>query len=169
MVGEVDLEALELEVGVDDGADAAPFHGDDGADVVVHHAVQALDLVPRLAEVVGGAVQAHRLHHAGEDVAVAVELLQVGEDLGVDRRGVVVQQRAGVAQQVEAHAPQLFAGELLVEHLEQESGVAGVALLAGRDVVGDGGEPLDLGGEGVAALAHPRQPLVFEGFEVAAV
>ena len=158
---EVDLEALEAEVGLDHPPDPLALHRHHGADVEGEQGLQPVDLLPGLRDVLRRAVQADRLEQPLEGAAVAVELVEGRDDGGVGLVGRQ-QQRPGALQELQARRPVPALAELLVEHLQE---VAGAPLLAVADqgarhadevvevrrVLFEAGQPLPLE-RGVVAL-----------------
>jgi hypothetical protein len=156
---EVDLEALQAQVRVDDPADPLAFHGHDRADVEGEQALELLDLLPGLGDVVRGALEADGVGEPLEDRTVGVEALQGGEDGGVELLGRE-EDRAGALQHFSAQIPAPGLAELVVEHLQQE---AGALLLAGA---GQGARHADEVVQIQGVLTHGGQPLSLDRIEL---
>jgi hypothetical protein len=156
---EIDLEALEAQVRLRDAADALALHGHHRADVEGEQALELLDLLPGLGDVVRGALEADGVREPLEDGTVGVEALQGGEDGGVELLGRE-EDRAAALQHLAAQVPAPGLAELVVQHLQQE---AGALLLSGA---GQGAGHADEVVEIQGVLAHGGQPLTFDRLEL---
>jgi hypothetical protein len=156
---EVDLEALETEIGFGDAAHALALHGHDGADVEGEEALELLHLLPGLRDVVGGALEAHGFGEPLEDGAVAVQALQGGKDGGVELFGGE-EDASGLLQKLSSDVPAPALAELVVQHLEEE---AGALLLTGAGQgAGDADEVIQVGW----VPAHGGKPFSLDRFKL---
>jgi hypothetical protein len=155
------LPRPQAEVELHHPAGALALHPHHLAEVEGQQALQAVDLLPSLRDVVGGALQPHHLHQVGEDGTLAVEALQGVEDALVERFGLGLENGPGATQQLQAPVQPLLLAEVLVEHLQQEAGPLFLTLAHHRP--GDAHEVVEVS----RILGQLAQPAVFDGVEIA--